>query len=108
SGYRLYNPNTYIIVLVDTVNLAEMDSGHETIKTSIDRMSRIAVWFRNKCGMTPVFIQQFNAEISAVDRGRYGIKTPLLRDFDVSKWLCNDCNVLYGIFGAMRHMLEDE
>jgi hypothetical protein len=85
DGYIPNNPNLYTIILVDTVNLADMDSGHETVKSSIDRISRIAVWFRNKCGFTPIIIQQFNAEISAVDRSRYGIKTPMLRDFEDSK-----------------------
>lgn len=108
SGYKMHNPNLYVIVPVDTINLADMDSGHDTIKSSIDRMSRIAVWFRNKCNFTFCFLQQFNAEISAVDRGRYGIKTPLLRDFEDSKRTTKDANIVFGMFDPMRHMREDE
>lgn len=108
DGYQLTNPNLYSIIVIDTVNLADVDSGHETVKSTIDRISRILVWFRNKCGFTPIVIQQFNAEISAVDRSRYGIKTPLLRDFEDSKRPTKDANVVFGLFEPMRHMRQDE
>ena len=58
--------------------------------------------------MTPIIIQQFNAEISAVDRNRYGIKTPLLRDFEDSKRTTKDANVVFGLFEPIRHMRPDE
>lgn len=104
--YTPTNPRKYIIVLVDTVNLADMDSGHDTVKSSIDRISRLCVWFRNKCGFTPIIIQQFNAEISAVDRSRYGISTPLLRDFEDSKRTTKDANVVFGLYDPQRHLKE--
>ncbi len=108
QDYVPNNPNMYHIILFDTVNLAELDSGHENIKSSIDRISRIAVWFRNKCGFTFVIVQQFNSEISATDRARYGIRTPLLRDFEDSKRTTKDANVVFGLFDATRHMKEEE
>ncbi len=106
--YTPNNPNLYVIILVDTVNLAETDSGHDTIKSTIDRISRLSVWFRNKCNFTPIIIQQFNAEISAVDRSRYGIKTPLLRDFEDSKRPVKDANIVFGLYDPSRHMKEEE
>jgi replicative DNA helicase len=108
GDYIPHNPNLYIIIIIDTVNLAETDSDHVTIKSTIDRISRISVWFRNKCNMTPIIIQQFNAEISAVDRSRYGIKTPLLRDFEDSKRPVKDADVVIGLYDPSRHLKEDE
>lgn len=102
------NPNLYIEIIIDTVNLAEVDSGHDTVKSTIDRISRLCVWFRNKCGFIPIIIQQFNAEISAVDRSRYGIKTPLLRDFEDSKRPVKDADVVIGLYDPSRHMKEEE
>lgn len=102
------NPNKLIVVTVDTINLAEMDSGHTTIKSTIDRISRICVYFRNKCNFFFAIAQQFNAEISAVDRSRYGIKTPLLRDFEDSKRTVKDADVVFGLYDPMRHMKEEE
>jgi hypothetical protein len=108
SGYKPNNPHLYVIVLYDTMNLTEIEPPHDTVKTSIDRNSRIAVYFRNKCNFTFIEVQQFNAEISAVDRNRYGIKTPLLRDFEDSKRPTKDADVVFGLFDPMRHMREDE
>lgn len=104
--YTPNNPNLYIIVIVDTVNLADMEPTHETVKSAIDRISRISVWFRNKCNITPIIIQQFNAEISSTDRSRYGVSTPLLRDFEDSKRTTKDANVVLGLYDAQRHLKE--
>jgi hypothetical protein len=108
DGYIPNNPNLFTIIITDTVNLADTEPEHNLIKTAIDRISRISVLFRNKCGFTLIIIQQFNAEISGVDRGRYGIKTPLLRDFEDSKRTTKDANVVFGLFDPMRHMKPDE
>lgn len=106
--YTPNNPNLYIIVMVDTVNLSETEPNYDTIKASIDKMSRWSVWFRNKCNMTVIFIQQFNADISGTDRKRYGITTPLLRDFEDSKRTTKDANVVFGLYDPMRHLKPEE
>lgn len=107
TNYTPNNPALYVIIVVDTVNLVDSDND-AVIKRLIDRISRISVWFRNKCGFTPIIIQQFNAEISAVDRSRYGIKTPLLRDFEDSKRPVKDADVVVGLYDPSRHMRDDE
>ena len=101
------NPNLYVIAVLDTINIAETE-GTQVIKQTIDRISRCGVHFRNKCNTTIVNIQQFNAEISATDRSRYGIKTPLLRDFEDSKRPTKDANIVCGLFDPVRHMRDDE
>lgn len=106
--YTSNNPNLFVIVLLDTLNLGELDSDHTTIKSTIDRISRIGVYFRNKCNFIIVNTQQFNAEISAVDRARYGIKTPLIRDFEDSKRPAKDADIVLGLYEPMRHMKEEE
>ncbi len=110
SDCGTYTPNNkqlYIIVIVDTVNLADMDPQHDTIKSAIDRISRISVWFRNKCNMTPVIIQQFNADIQSTDRSRFGVTTPQLKDFEDSKRSTKDANVVIGLYDALRHLKDD-
>lgn len=107
SGYVPHNPNLYVIGVVDTINLGEEEANQVT-KQTIDRISRSSVHFRNKCGYTPIIIQQFNAEISATDRSRYGIKTPLLRDFEDSKRTTKDANIVCGLFDPMRHMKPED
>lgn len=105
--YTPNNPRLYVIVIIDTVNLADVEPGNEYVKASIDRISRLCVWFRNKCNFTPIVIQQFNAEISAVDRSRYGITTPLLRDFEDSKRTTKDANIVLGLYDPQRHMKDE-
>lgn len=106
--YTPNNPNLYVIVVIDTINLADTDSGHEAVKTSIDRISRISVWFRNKCNFTPIIIQQFSADISSTDRSRFGITTPLLRDFEDSRRTTKDANVVFGLYDPRVHMKDDQ
>lgn len=101
------NSNQYIIVLVDTINLGEPEEENKLIKSVIDRISRISVFFRNKCNFTIILLQQFNAEISAVDRTRHGIPTPLLRDFEDSKRPVKDADIVIGLYDPMRHMKAD-
>lgn len=101
-----HNPNLFVIPIVDTINLGEPEN--DTVKATIDRISRISVWFRRNCNFSPIILQQFNAEISAVDRSRYGIKTPLLRDFEDSKRTVKDASVVFGLYDPMRHLKDDE
>lgn len=110
EGYELNNPNLYVYIIVDTANLVDPDSGHDTVKSSIDRMSRIAVRFRNKCKFIPVFIQQFNADISDTERRtkQKAVKTPQLRDFEDSKRCTKDANVAIGLYDPIRHMNIDD
>jgi hypothetical protein len=104
--YTPHNQKLFTIVIIDTINLADTEPG-QTVKQTIDRISRINVWFRNICRFTPIVIQQFNADISGTDRSRYGIKTPLLRDFEDSKRPTKDADIVVGLFDPTRHDMEE-
>lgn len=103
-----HNPNMYIIILLDTVNLAETDERYPTVKLAIDRMSRWAVLFRNKCRFFLCFLQQISAEIASTDRSRYGITSPILRDAEDSRRPGKDANIVLGLYEPIRHMKEDQ
>lgn len=105
GAYTPNDPNLYTIAIFDTINLAEPETG-QVPKQAIDRVSRIAVWFRNICRFTPVIIQQFNSEISSTDRVKTNIKTPLLRDFEDSKRPTKDADIVVGLFDPQRHEME--
>lgn len=102
------NPNLHIIILFDTLNLAELDSGHTTVKSSIDRISKIAVRFRNKCGFIFVGVQQFNSDISTTDRSRFGVTSPILKDFMDSTGPTKDATVVLGLYSPMRYLKEEQ
>ena len=103
--YTPNNPNLYTIIIIDTINLAEIE-GRQTIKQSIDRISRISVWFRKICKFTPIIIQQFGAELSSTERGKYGIKTPIIRDLEDSRRPGKDCSIAFGLFDPVKHNME--
>lgn len=108
DGYVLNNPNLYVMVSFDTLNLAALDSNHITVKSSIDRISKIAVRFRNKCNFTFVPIQQFNSDIATTDRARFGVQGPNLKDFMDSTGPTKDATVVLGLYSPMRYLRDDQ
>lgn len=106
--YTPNNPNLYIQVFLDTINLGELDSGHTTIKTTIDRLSRISVWFRNKCNFTFIVLQQFHGDLATTERKRHGVTTPKMTDFEDSKRPGKDCDIAIGLYDPVLHMKEEE
>ena len=104
--YTPNNPALFLIAFIDTINLTDTDPENKTIKSTIDKVSRMVVWFRNKCNLTAIVIQQFNADISATDRSRFGVSTPLLRDFEDSKRTTKDANVVFGLYDPSRHLKD--
>lgn len=103
--YTPDNPELYTIVLLDTLNLTEPESS-QTTKQSIDRISRIGVWFRKVCDFTIVNLQQFSADLSSTDRSRFGTRTPILRDLEDSRRPGKDCSIAYGLFDPVPHDME--
>ena len=100
--YTPNNPRLLTVAIFDTINLADNETG-QTNKQSIDRISKIALTFRNKCNLTPIIIQQFNADNSEITRQRHGVKTPMLRDFEDSKRTTKDANVVIGLWDPKRY-----
>lgn len=97
------NPALMVIVFLDTINLTDTDPENKTIKSTIDKVSRMMVWFRNVCQMTFINIQQFNDNINDPRRFK---KYPLLTDFEDSKRTIKDADVVYGLFEPQRHHKE--
>lgn len=108
KDYVLDNPNLYVFVLFDTLNLAALDSGHTSIKSSMDRISKIAVRFRNKCNFIFVGAQQFNSDVATVDRSRFGVQGPVLKDFMDSTNPAKDSTVVLGLYSPMRYLKDDQ
>lgn len=106
GAWTPHNPNMYIIGVIDTINLAEVEDGG--VKQAIDKMSRHAVLFRNKCRFFFCFLQQISAEIASTDRSRYGITSPILRDAEDSRRPGKDANIVLGLYEPLRHMKEDQ
>lgn len=108
GAYTPTNPNMYLIAIVDTVNLTEIEQGHSTVKSAIDKISRYSILFRNICKFLICVLQQINSELASTDRARYGILSPRLNDGEDSKRPSKDANIVLGLFEPLRHMKEDQ
>lgn len=103
--YTPNDPNHMTIILFDTINLGEVEK-NQNVKQTIDRISRISVWFKLRCGFTFVILQQFNSEISGTERFKTNVTTPLLRDFEDSKRPTKDADIVIGLYDPVRHEKE--
>lgn len=81
----------HVIVFIDTINATGL-------KNVIDDISRTCGLYRDMCKFTFIVAQQFNAENSSTDRSRFGVMTPLLRDFEDSKRTTKEADVVIGMY----------
>ena len=71
-------PDMYRVVLIDHVGLI---SGTGSKKEKIDLVADYMIYFRNKCGITGVFVQQLNRNAKSMDRKTNGYELIQLDDF---------------------------
>lgn len=103
-----HNPNLYIQIVLDTINLGELEESFNTIKSTIDRISRISVWFRNKCKFILIILDQFNGDLGTVERKKHGVTTPKMIDYEDSKRPGKDCDIAIGLYDPLIHLKEEE
>lgn len=106
--YTPNNPNLYLFVLFDTLNLAASNSKYTTIKASIDKISKIGVRFRNKCNFIIVEVQQYNSDVATTDRARFGVQGPNLKDHMDSSSPTKDATVVLGLYLPIRYLRDDQ
>lgn len=67
----------YKVVLIDHVALL---SGPDTKKAKIDLLAKYMIYFRNKCNITGIFVQQLNRNAKSMDRRQGGYELVQLDD----------------------------
>ena len=100
------NPSQYVFALVDTVNLIDLERGFNK-KQSIDKMSEYAISLRNRYNVSPIFIQQQNADNESIDSIKYHRTRPTTAGLGDSKYTSHDANVVLGIFSPFRFGLKE-
>lgn len=78
--YTPNNPNLIYNVIVDHVGLLNPVQGH-TLKQEIDLFSKYMVFFREKCKISPIVIQQANREQGNIERLKQGRSSFSINDF---------------------------
>lgn len=79
EDYIEKNPEMYKIVILDHLGLI---AGQESKKQKMDIVSDYFIYFRNKCSMTGVFVQQLNRNSKSMERKTNGYE--LLDTSDLS------------------------
>lgn len=104
--YEPNNPNEYVIPVIDTVNLVELERGY-TKKQAIDKLSEYAAkYMRNRYGQSPVFIQQQNTDNESVESVKFNRTRPTTAGLGDSKYTAHDANIVLGIFSPFKFGLD--
>lgn len=101
------NPNESHIFIMDHIAYAAME--YPTLKQNIDTISRTMVYFREMTNWTFVVIQQFNTELSSIERQKFkkNAFAPQRLDFGDSKYTFQDADVVFGMLNPHSYDLRD-
>ncbi len=96
------DPNRYKVAVIDHVGLI---TGPGSKKEKIDLTTDYFIYFRNKCSMTGVFIQQLNRNAKSMDRKTNGYELIQLDDFKDTSGTLDASEVVIGLFYPYREKI---
>ena len=96
------NPEMYKVVLLDHVGLI---SGSGTKKEKIDLTVDYMIYFRNKCDITGVFVQQLNRNAKSMDRKTNGYELVQLDDFKDTSGTTDASEVVIALYYPYREKI---
>lgn len=95
-------PDMYKIAILDHVGLI---TGPGSKKEKIDLVTDYFIYFRNKCSMSGVFVQQLNRNAKSMDRKTNGYELIQLDDFKDSSGTTDASEVVIGLFFPYREKI---
>lgn len=102
--YIPHNKNMYKIAVLDHVSL--IDKGKHTIKEAIDLSCKEFIYYRNKCDITGVFVQQANRGSKSMDRRNGGYHMLQTDDMQDSSGPAQASEIIIGIFFPYREKMN--
>ena len=99
------NPNLIYNVIVDHIGLLSAPAGK--LKQEIDLASACLVTLRERCGISPVVIQQANREQGNIERFKQGKSAFTINDAKDSGNTVQDCNVMIALYNPNRDALKN-
>lgn len=102
-SFELNDPTEYNIVVMDHVSLAKLERGF-SLKQNLDKLSELTVSCRNMFKMTFLYLQQFNNQLSSIDRMKFkgADISPQQTDFRDSGNLYIDSDIALGLMNAYK------
>lgn len=103
SGYKPNNPDAYNVVIMDHMALMKKERGFQT-KEVIDKYSEYCIELKNLFGFTFINLQQFNQQLSSVERMKFkgADLSPQQGDFRDSTNPFQDSDVVLGIMNPSK------
>lgn len=104
---EVYVPNVedqYTIVVIDHIGLMRKRTG-QTKKDAIDMTSNYLIYFRNKCGYSPVVLMQVNRQSSSMDRRKGEMQELQLDDLKDSGTPSEDAEIVMALFNPYREKM---
>lgn len=103
--YKAYNPNEYVIVIVDHARLIMPEKGEDQYSAIQDLSSNYFLKMRDKWNYTPVLIQQQTAGQESIENAKFNRLHPTLDGLGTNKNTQQDANLILGLFSPFRHKM---
>ena len=103
--YTPYNPELIYVVIVDHISLLTPTDGRN-LKGEIDLLSKYLLTLRDKCGISPVVVQQANREQGNIERFKQGKSAYTLLDGKDSGNPSQDCNIFIALYNPFKDGLK--
>lgn len=98
------NPDLVHIVIVDHLARLFCSPGN-TQKQEMDLASKYLYSLKNRCGISPIVIQQMNRSIQGMDRRKEGMVIPLTSDLKDTNSTVEDAEIVLAIFSPNKAKL---
>lgn len=102
EDYIERDSSTYKVVVWDHVGLC---AGPGSKKEKIDILADYAIYFRNKCHISGIFVQQLNRGVSSMDRKTNGFELVGLEDFKDSSGTTDASEVVIALYSPYREKI---
>lgn len=102
ENYIPNNSEKYLVMIIDHVGLI---SGQGTKKEKIDLTVDYFIYFRNKCGISGVFVQQLNRNAKSMDRKLNGYELIGLEDFKDTSGTTDASEIVIALYYPYREKI---
>lgn len=105
---KIYIPNIenqLVLVVIDHVFLMTQLAGQNK-KDSADEAAKILITFRNKCGYSPVVLQQLNRQGSTMDRRKENMQVPELQDLKGTGDVSEAAEIVIMLFNPAKEKMS--
>lgn len=99
------DPDLVHVVIVDHLARVFCSPGN-TLKQEMDLTSKYLYSLKNRCGISPIVIQQMNRGIQGMDRRKEGMVVPLTSDLKDTNSTVEDAEIILAIFSPDKAKLN--